>query len=125
MEYEFSRNTLNPMTIERLFRLLDRPVVAAFIIPLFGLTISALTKLVSLDLRDVVLLPSLKEWVMIFGTLLFLNATLIYVFYWILTRKMHRTSAMEKKVVQAYRRALDQSSLNPHQVNKHHEQLSG
>lgn len=103
----------------RLDSIMNRRVVAVFIIVISALAIAAVNRLLTYDVKSE---ASFKEWVLVLTSLLAAIVSLIYIFSYVLTRGTGPTAALKKEVVKAYRQALDQSSFNPHPLNKQHEQ---
>lgn len=102
-----------------------RPELDMVKIAFFGVAIAALTGFLSYginsDLTDAFAWANIKKWTLIL-TLMFLSSVaLMYFFFSLLKRRNRETVELEAQVVKAIRRALDQSSFNPH-LNKQNEQ---
>ena len=115
-------------TVNRLESLTDRRIGVIFKIALFGLTIAVLNTLLLYNAKPEALhtfvLPNIKALIIALAAILGTTVGLIYGFSSLLTRTTRPTTALKKSVVRAYQQALDQSSFNPHPLNKQHEQLN-
>ena len=113
-------------TVNRLERVTDRSIVFIFKFVLFALIIAVLNRLLLLEVKPQSIgsfvLANIKTWVIVLTSLLATIVGLIYVFSIILTRRTRPTKALKKEVVKAFQQALDESSFNPHPLNKQHEQ---
>jgi len=105
-------------TIKRLESVRHGSIVAILKIALFGLSISALNNLLMYKVRP----EAIYTLVLGLAAILATTVGLMYGFSILLTRKSRSTTALKKKVVEAYLQALEQSSFNPHPLNKRHEQ---
>ena len=106
-------------TINRLESVTDRSIAVIFKIALFAVSTSAINELLISRVK-----PDIKVWVIVLASMLATTVGLIYGFSILLTRRTLPTTALKKNVVKAYQQALDQSSFNPHPLNKQHEQLN-
>ena len=107
-------------TIKRLESVRHGSMVAILKIARFGLTISALNNLLMYKVKP----EAIYTFVLALAAILAATVGLMYGFSILLTRRTRSTAALQKKVVAAYLQALDQSSFNPHSLNKQHEQLN-
>jgi len=115
-------------TINRIESVTQRTVVAVFKIALFALSVATLNQLLINGSQSastgVFVLANIKAWVIAVVSILATVVGLSYVFSILLTRRTRSTTVLKKKVVEAYLQALDESSFNPHSLNKQHEQLN-
>jgi hypothetical protein len=114
--------------INRLESGTHRSTVAAFKIALFAIGVATLNQLLIHGSQQasigVFVLANVKAWIIAVVSLLATVVGSSYVFSILLTRRTRSTTALKKKVVEAYLQALDESSFNPHSLNKQHEQLN-
>ena len=94
-------------------------------IAFFGVAVAALTGFLSYglnsDLTDAFAWANIKKWTLILALMFISSVALMYFFFSLLNRRNRETVELEAQVVEAIRRALDQSSFNPH-LNKQNEQ---
>ena len=113
-------------TVNRLERVTNRSIVFIFKFVLFALIIAVLNRLLLLEVKPesigTFVLANIKTWVIVLTSMLATIVGLIYVFSLILTRNTRPTKALKNEVVKAFQQALDESSFNPHPLNKQHEQ---
>lgn len=64
---------------------------------------------------------SFKQWAIVFVLILAANTSLMYMWFRIFTRNTRSVETLKKNVVRAWKIALDESSLNPHNSKKPHE----
>jgi len=112
-------------TVNRLESVTDRNIVVIIKFVLFALIIAVLNRLLLLDMKTesigTFVLANIKTWVIALAAIFATTVGLIYGFSIILTRRTRPTTALKKQVVKAYQQALDQSSFNPHPLNKHEQ----
>ena len=113
-------------TVNRLESVTDRNIVVIVKFVLVALIIAVLNRLLLLDVKTesigTVVLANIKTWVIALAAIFATTVGLIYGFSIILTRRTRPTKALKKEVVKAFQQALDESSFNPHPLNKQHEQ---
>ena len=112
--------------LSQLQSLTTHATAVIFTIAFVAVFVSTLNQLAMLEVTpgDILLADHLKQWVIIFGTVLGGVFSLIFMFVAVLSRKTIATRALREKVVKAYQQALDDSSFNPHPLNKRHERLN-
>lgn len=102
-----------------------RPEFDILKIAFFGVAVAALTGFlnygINSGLTDTFAWPNIKKWTLILTLMFISSAALMYFFFSLLKRRNRETVELEAQVVEAIRRALDQSSFNPH-LNKQNEQ---
>jgi len=112
-------------TVNRLESVTDRNIVVIVKFVLVALIIAVLNRLLLLDVKTesigTFVLANIKTWVIALAAIFATTVGLIYGFSIILTRRTRPTTALKKQVVKAYQQALDQSSFNPHPLNKHEQ----
>jgi hypothetical protein len=103
----------------------DRNLVVIVKFVLVALSIAVLNRLLLLDVKTesigTVVLANIKTWVIALAAIFATTVGLIYGFSIILTRRTRPTTALKKQVVKAFQQALDESSFNPHPLNKHEQ----
>ena len=113
-------------TVNRLESVTDRNIVVIVKFVLVALIIAVLNRLLLLDVKTesigTFVLANIKTWVIALAAIFATTVGLIYGFSIILTRRTKPTTALKKQVVKAFQQALDESSFNPHPLNKQHEQ---
>lgn len=113
-------------TVSRLESLTDRNFVVIVKFVLVALIIAVLNRLLLLDVKTesigTFVLANIKTWVIALPAIFVTVVGLIYGFSIILTRRTRPTAELKKQVVKAFQQALDESSFNPHPLNKQHEQ---
>ena len=113
-------------TVNRLESVTDRNIVVIVKFVLVALIIAVLNRLLLLDVKTesigTFVLANIKTWVIALAAIFATTVGLIYGFSIILTRRTRPTKALKKEVVKAFQQALDESSFNPHPLNKQHEQ---
>ena len=112
-------------TVNRLESVTDRNIVVIIKFVLFALIIAVLNRLLLLDMKTesigTFVLANIKTWVIALAAIFATTVGLIYGFSIILTRRTKPTTALKKQVVKAFQQALDESSFNPHPLNKHEQ----
>lgn len=112
-------------TVNRLESVTDRNLVVIVKFVLVALIIAVLNRLLLLDVKtesvSTFVLANIKTWVIAIAAIFATTVGLIYGFSIILTRRTRSTTALKKQVVKAFQHALDESSFNPHPLNKHEQ----
>ena len=112
-------------TVNRLESVTDRNIVVIVKFVLVALIIAVLNRLLLLDVKTesigTFVLANIKTWVIALAAIFATTVGLIYGFSIILTRRTKPTTALKKQVVKAFQQALDESSFNPHPLNKHEQ----
>jgi hypothetical protein len=112
-------------TVNRLESVTDRNLVVIVKFVLVALIIAVLNRLLLLDVKtesvSTFVLANIKTWVIALAAIFATTVGLIYGFSIILTRRTRSTTALKKQVVKAFQQALDESSFNPHPLNKHEQ----